>query len=465
MQIDKIFLVLSNQNWNINRMLSKACMAAGIDYQKISPLFLDYLGNNWPHMSQSQTVAIRTVLDKEIKDREPNVIAVVGDIGYEFLTNETNLLKKRGSIAEYKGVKLIGLQDPEWIMRGNIQAFWYLVNDLNKVKAESEYPERRQTTWKNIINPTYLEAMDFLKGIPLDALWSFDIETRANHLACYSIAYDNVAMCIPVQNPTGPAFNTEYEASLLLALNQVFTTHPNLVGQNLTFDLDYMLEYGLEPCGIYMDTMLSHAILYPEFPKGLDFLVSFYTSESYHKAEGKISNPNITLEGLWSYNNKDTYTTLLCAREIAKQLKERDLWGVHEFVTEELGLALEMQCMGIEVSQDNKDQISGWLTEEEDAITAMWEGDENSTLTKLAGDIPMQRPNVNSPAQMQTFLYSKSAGLGLPIKTRLGSVVSDEQAINELKANHPIPQLDWILRERHTRKLRSSYLNAVTDER
>ena len=460
----KILIVFEENGHSAMRLFRKAAALAGIDLDKIHTHFIcnaAFDNDSWMEVLASSYTAKAKMLDdlrEKIKFAQPNIMVVVGEQALQHLTGLHGIEKWRGSIIHSKvlDVKTMGVQKGSWIIRGNVQAFWYLVNDLTRAKAQSTFPEIRTPQWSNIIGPTATEAVEFLDAVPDNEKWSFDIETRANHLACFSVAYSDRAMCIPIQNPDGPHFMPPYEAAIYRALDRLMRRNSYLVGQNLTFDLDYMFDYGLEPRGIWMDTMISHAILYPEFPKGLDFLVSMYTEMPYHKAEGKISNPNITTEGLWSYNNKDTITTLWCANEIEKQLRERKLWPVHEFVTKELSIALEMQRIGIQVDPAKKAELSQWIGDEEKELDAMW--NPADTMRRLACQPPRNRPNVNSPLQVRKFLYQD---LGLPTKTRMGSTVSDEQAINELKARNPeLVELDWILRERHLRKLQGSYLNA-----
>jgi DNA polymerase I-like protein with 3'-5' exonuclease and polymerase domains len=273
-------------------------------------------------------------------------------------------------------------------------------------------------------------------------------------------------MCFPIQNPGGHYFLPSHEASLWAEVQKLMDRNPYLVGQNITFDLEYLFDYGLEPSGVWMDTMLSHAILYPEFPKGLDFLASLYTEMPYYKGEGKITNPKITTQDLHEYNNKDTITTLWCALEIEKQLKARGLWPVHEFVTSEIGLALEMQRNRLPVSPEKREQLKQWITDAQANLDAKWA--ETPTLRKLAGQKPTSeiRPNVNSPKQVQQFLYGAYPdGLGLKQKTWNGKIQSDEDTLNELKAQHPdLPEIGWILEERHLRKLNSSYLDIELEQ-
>lgn len=392
-----------------------------------------------------------------------NVVVAVGEEAMFALTGKRGIAKWRGSILPstlVTGLKVIPTFTTEWIRRGQFQHFWSLVGDLTRAEKQSHFSEIRPPVWQSITSPGHTNVVDFLKGIPEDVVWSLDIETRANHLACLSVAFDNQAMCIPIQNPAGPAYFPIQEAMVWRELQVLMDRNPNLVGQNLTFDLEYLFDYGLEPSGIYMDTMLSHAILYPEFPKGLDFLASLYTEMPYYKSEGKISNPKVTTQDLWTYNNKDTITTLWCAFEIEKQLRKRGLWQVHEFVTSELGIALEMQRKRLLVDQSKKAELKILVKFAQDEIDQKWETRHCEIIRKLAGEAGV-RPNVNSSKQVAQFLYGH---LNLITRTRDGAVVADETVIAEFKAAHPEhPELGWILEERHLRKLNSSYLDVMLE--
>jgi hypothetical protein len=76
-----------------------------------------------------------------------------------------------------------------------------------------------------------------------------------------------------------------------------------------------------------MDTMLAHSILHPEFPKGLDFLCSFYLDDVvYYKGEGRDWSAGDRDEELWAYNTKDDAFTLRVVEEIDKELIRRGMY-------------------------------------------------------------------------------------------------------------------------------------------
>lgn len=79
-----------------------------------------------------------------------------------------------------------------------------------------------------------------------------------------------------------------------------------------------------------MDTMLAHSILYPEFPKGLDFLCSFYLDDVvYYKGEGRNWGAGDRDPQLWEYCCKDAVYTLRVVEKIDEELKRRNLFELY----------------------------------------------------------------------------------------------------------------------------------------
>jgi hypothetical protein len=76
--------------------------------------------------------------------------------------------------------------------------------------------------------------------------------------------------------------------------------------------------------------MLAHSILYPEFPKGLDFLCSFYLDDVvYYKGEGRNWNAGDRDPQLWEYCCKDAVYTLRVVEKIDEELKRRNLYETY----------------------------------------------------------------------------------------------------------------------------------------
>lgn len=298
-----------------------------------------------------------SLLGQELRERLPNLIVACGNEALSALTGIEGITNYRGSILpstierpEGAGpFKVLAVEHPSYIIRGGgkkldvygesegsnkIGRFWILCHDLKKARREMEFPEIRR-------EPTILES-EPSKDIILSNLaylahnkqeiWTLDIETRAATLACFAIGYQLAngkwySFCIPIQTTSGPYWSPSDEWEIWRALYNTARCNPNLCNQNIEYDLDYLLRYGVEPSGIYMDTMLAHSILYPEFPKGLDFLCSFYLDDAtYYKGEGRtwgIKDPD---PQLWLYCCKDAVYTRRIVDKIDEELKRRNLY-------------------------------------------------------------------------------------------------------------------------------------------
>jgi uracil-DNA glycosylase family 4 len=397
---------------------------------------------------------------------KPNLAVAVGEEALRSLTGLQNIQKYRGSILPSSlvpGLKVIPVLRPSFILQGQWKYFWIGMQDFQRVRKESTSRVIKPLAWNSIINPQAKDVVAFFNSIKAEDLWCIDIETRAGYIACFSVSSGSTALCVPLQNTCGVNYFAGDEARIWRALQNLMTRCPKLIGQNLSFDLDYLMDRGLEPSGIFMDTMIAHSILHPEFPKGLDFLASIYTLMPYYKDEGKTWNSKVPDRQLWEYNNKDTITTLWAALEIEKELKQRKLHSLyHDYVNVELGLALEMQRLRLPVSEANRTELSNCINAALTETCGKWNGE--TLMEKLAAEQVRKKPNVGSSKQVCSFLYND---LGLKPKYKWGTQTprADEDAIMELRAEYPdVKELKWILEERHLRKLRSSYIDVARDE-
>ena len=415
------------------------------------------------------------LLRKELIEAKPSVVVAVGGhalkalcgIGawrnYQGRWAMSGIGNYRGSVLEstlVPGLKVIPVMHPSYILRGAFDEFWPFVWDLKKVQREGEFREIRRAPFETTVKPRLDEVLSFFANIlTLHQLYSLDIETRAGTLACFAMAYtrtDEVveSLCVPIQTTTGPYWSAEDELQVWKGLAEVFKANPRLVNQNIEYDLDYLLDYGVEPSGIWMDTMLAHSILYPEFPKALAFILSFYLDDVvYYKGEGRDHSSRTPDEALWNYCCKDAVHTLRVVEPIMAKLKERGMW---EFYRDEINthiyMAVEMMRMRLNYNQEQHQMLGEILQEE---------------VVKVHGQLVEQTGkdiNVMAFKQVQQLLYEE---LGLPIKRnrKTGNPTSEENAIRELRSSRPdIPALNTIIMERHLRKRISSYINIELDE-
>ncbi|KKL18712.1 hypothetical protein LCGC14_2472780, partial [marine sediment metagenome] len=309
-----------------------------------------------------------------------------------------------------------------------------------------------------IIGPTIQQVCEWLEHIAKNPnlQWYLDVETRGDCLTCFGLWIEDrprQALCIPIQNTTGPAWTPVEEAHIWRLLSLTMASNPRLCNQNILYDLDYTLDMGCEPVAVEADPMLMMNVAYPEFLKGLDFTTPLYTNHEFYKDEGKTWKKSIPDQRVWIYNCKDMVVTPKVTIGVTKDLKERDLYGVYQKRTNALlGVALEMQRQKLKLNRDWHGTLASYLASERAA--------RHTDLTKLIG----YELNVKSTAEVGTLLYDK---LRLPVKTKraTGNQTTEENALKELRATYPdIPELNLILKERHLRTKESNYINVAFDK-
>lgn len=383
----------------------------------------------------------------------PNVVVPISESSLNTLAGVRGLGKYRGSVLPsvfVPDLKVIPMLAPEYIMRGNFGELFLTQHDAKRIVTESAFPDIRREAWTPITKPTFETVIGCINAIRSDEIWSLDIETRADSLTCVGLGFGSTAICIPLQTTSGPYFTAPQELAVWHSLGQLMLRNPNLVGQNLTFDLEWLLSYGVLPHSIRLDTMLGFALLYPEFPKGLDTITSLYTDAPYYKDDGKTWGWKQPDERLWHYNAQDCFYTLRAAMGIEKELFLQGRLGfVHDFVNKEIFAALEMQRTRLKRNEVNNEFLRTTARREAEATQAFRE--------LLSG----QTVNVNSPKQVKDFLYSTKE---LSPITIAGKQCVDENALKTLRTKYPDCQdLELIIRERHLRKKLSSYLDTAID--
>lgn len=476
------------------RILQRACALAGLDWRCISRTNIVkrspdggfdsahfrstfYETQETPVVTKTGKVSKKTrrvtvpttelrewyqVLKDEIVSLHPNVVVAAGTEAARGVAGVCEIHNYRGSVIPatlLPGQKVIPVVHPSYILRGQWSDFWPLVYDLKKVKRESEYPEIRQEPWTELLEPTLGQVTEFLGSI--QGRWSFDIETRGGGIACVGVASEGadkrpMALVIPIQCASRAYWSLVDEQAIWQQLHELFARSLLGVGQNVAYDLDWLRDYGVRTNGILMDTMTAHCFLYPEWAqgyKGLDFITSFYLDDvPYYKGEGKTWGSKTPDLNLWHYNTKDAVHTLRASYRIEEQLRARGLWDRYQQEVLPLTyIALEMQERRLPVNESIRRILDVSLQSEISTI-------HEALLHACGSEI-----NVNSHKQVQQLLYDT---LALPTRRRKGTqvITADENALRELRTMYPHPVLDLIIKERHLRKRKESFIDCELEQ-
>ncbi|RZV23137.1 DNA polymerase I [Vibrio alginolyticus] len=228
------------------------------------------------------------------------------------------------------------------------------------------------------------------------------------------------------------------------------------VGQNLKYDASVLARYDIELKGIKHDTMLESYIYNSVGGKhDMDSLALRFLQHScisFEQIAGKGKNQltfnQIELEQASPYAAEDADVTLrLHNRLFANIEQDESLKTVYE----EIEMPLVPVLSRIERTGVFIDEMK--LSAQSVEITARLD-----ELEKKAYEIAEQEFNMNSPKQLQAILFEK---MGLPVvkKTPSGTPSTNEEVLQELALDYPLPKL--ILEYRGLAKLKSTYTDKL----
>lgn len=186
------------------------------------------------------------------------------------------------------------------------------------------------------------------------------------------------------------------------------------VGQNIKYDMEVLMNYGVRLAAPMFDTMLAHYVLQPE----------------------QKHNTESIAETLHQYN------------VLKPRLKET---GVEDlFYNIEMPLVpvlAEMEMTGVRLDTDALAETSKVLTERMHQI--------EQNIYGLAG----HEFNIASPKQVGEVLFGEMKIVEKPKKTKTGQYVTSEEVLQQLRSKAPI--VDHILEHRGLKKLLGTYVDAL----
>lgn len=241
------------------------------------------------------------MLREEINHLGANVIVTCGLPGLMAVSTLNSSSKYRGYVCHadrLKGVrKLIPTHSPTAAVRGNYTYRHIIVSDLMKAKREADFPEIVRPM-RNLIYDysSFEELMEWMDYLETGETLSFDIEVINYEVSCLSFAIaPDIGVVIPIgESIYRPEGWSEEEELHIWRRVQKLLGNPNTakIAQNSIFDIHFLLtRHNVQVRGPVHDTMVGHSVMFPELPKGLDFLGSIYCgSQEYWKDAVKFDN-------------------------------------------------------------------------------------------------------------------------------------------------------------------------------
>ena len=228
------------------------------------------------------------------------------------------------------------------------------------------------------------------------------------------------------------------------------------IGQNIKYDMEVLMNYGVRLSAPMFDTMIAHYVLQPEQKHNMDILAeTLLNYQTVHideligpKGKGQKSMRDLSPAQVCDYAAEDADVTLRLYNVLKPRLKEA---GVEElFYDIEMPLVpvlAEMETTGVRLDTEALAETSKVLTERMKQI--------ERNIYELAG----HEFNIASPKQVGEVLFGEMKIVEKPKKTKTGQYVTSEEVLQQLRSKAPI--VADILEHRGLKKLLGTYVDAL----
>lgn len=228
------------------------------------------------------------------------------------------------------------------------------------------------------------------------------------------------------------------------------------IGQNIKYDMEVLMNYGVTLGGEMFDTMIAHYLLQPELRHNMDYMAEVYLKyKTIHideligpKGKGQKSMRDLDPKEVYEYAAEDADVTLKLKNILEPKLKEAGVWQLFTEVEMPLVQVLaDMEVGGVRIDTGALKETSAMLTERMNAI--------EKEIYQLAGE----EFNIASPKQVGEILFGKMKIVEKPKKTKTGQYVTSEEVLQQLRGKSEI--VGKILEHRGLKKLLGTYVDAL----
>jgi DNA polymerase-1 len=227
------------------------------------------------------------------------------------------------------------------------------------------------------------------------------------------------------------------------------------LGQNVKYDQHVLANHGIALAGVAHDTMLQSYVLESHRPHDMDSLAlrrldvkTLSYAEVTGKGASQISFDQVSIERATEYAAEDADITVQLHRvqhpRVAADAGLDFVYSSIEMPTSEV--LFRMERTGVLLDCALLDAQSREL------------GERVLALENRAYELAGQPFNLGSPKQLGDILFGK---MGLPVvkKTATGQPSTDEDVLQQLAADYPLPKL--LLEHRGLSKLKSTYTDKL----
>jgi uracil-DNA glycosylase len=414
----------------------------------------------------------------ELESINPNCIIAVGALALETLCNLKGIEKYRGSILKCHrtGHKVIPTLHPASLFHteGGKLHPWkelsWIKMDVKRAAEQSLFKEIRLPTRNLRIAQSSVDVIRFVEQTDATASVALDVETWKTWPQCIGLAFTPYeALSIPLFNEGSGS--GEIHIHDLLEIWKVLSeflndTRLNIMAQNAKFDEKRCRQVGLQWHDCHFDMAMAWHVLYPEFPKKLQFISSILTEEPYYKDEGKEFNnkdAKASFKQWLLYNAKDAAVEYECCEKIISILREMNLESfffdkimpLHRLYSnmEDVGILIDLEInkqLGTKYEKLRKEK-------QEELVQNITEGDKD--LYEVYKNFNVMSNGPKNQVAKLIFGFMK-----LPVRAGTDDETLKSLANNVCKKKREKDILLGILEVRKLRKTIGTYIDAKPSE-
>lgn len=450
--------------------------------------------------------------------------------------NTTGLSHYHSTVIEWEGKWVIPIPHVQTTYQSDYLSMYTMHRDLLKINMIYKDPNWSMDLTKRSynINPTISEFRNFCDMIREKGRFSFDIETTIipdrpkwkqggrdvyldwdtytkqaaqwrgyKHITCCSFSIDGkFGMCIPLETFIQEAREEDYINFWLEILRLL--DDPKLVNvmQNASHEIVQVFQLmRISIKNKIEDTMIGHSILFPELPKGLDYLAASFTFLPYFKKGGKKKFLDFSLsnlENLYIYNATDACATMEVYDVMKPSIENSKFYNTYRDTIDSLPMLTFMELFGTNYDRESPKalgKIQEWKEKVYEAAF-LWMADNKpinirdlvatggtelmETVEQLEAwynetldfyGPPTRDINLSSPQQLMGYFYDEK-GITPYTKAskdkhgnRKSSKTIDDKALEKLSrplANRAaIPEAILLRKYRTAKKNKSTYVDIM----
>lgn len=229
-----------------------------------------------------------------------------------------------------------------------------------------------------------------------------------------------------------------------------------LIGQNIKYDYQILLNYGIEIKNKLFDTMVAHFLIMPDMRHGMDILAQTYLNYSPvsisaligKKGKDQLNMRDVDVNLIKDYAAEDADVTLQLKNHFEPLLKENEVEKLFNEVEVPLIKVLaNIEREGINLDVPVLRDFSAQLQT------------DIAVVEKEIQDLAGTKFNVSSPKQVGEILFEYLKIVDKPKKTKTGQYATGEDILSKLENAHPI--VSKILDYRELVKLKSTYVDTL----